>query len=347
MIDKNSEYKYYEIECSIHNVCNLHCPFCSAKRSTVHSLDTSYMKELPYKLAEKVIPELKKSNKDGVRINTWGGELFSDDIPDDWFDLYYNYVMTLKELLSPYTNEVDIKWVTNGIWKNYDRVKKLIHKTNSYLTLSYDPVGRFAENQKKDWLETYNEMYNEIRHICMTMTKPNIKAVLEGKDDIILNTPSDRIVFEYYWANFYHKIYMPSDEELYQFLRWLVINKPLSYPISEFITSTKLGENDSTQRYCNCANIMYYNGYEITKKCFKMSTEQNPEEFYDKEGMEKMSDDTCYYIARNKFERIRNCLTCPFYNRCVQQCYGSAIHKDYKLGICPYKRLYEEFMPND
>ena len=86
-----------------------------------------------------------RTNKkiDSVKLSFRGGELFQDELSDEFFEVYHDIFKTMKDNIGIPTY---CDFMTNGVFEKRERVMNLIHDCDGILSLAYDPVGRFNIN---------------------------------------------------------------------------------------------------------------------------------------------------------------------------------------------------------
>lgn len=117
--------QYCELVIYLFTKCNLNCSFCFQEHSA--DLDIDYIKSIPdtsMELLSKDITEQPTIKQVDIRI--LGGELFSDNIPDSYFDLYTEMVNDIRQRMSEKYPDIQVDFIitTNGV---YSKVDRLVH----------------------------------------------------------------------------------------------------------------------------------------------------------------------------------------------------------------------------
>ena len=81
-----------EIIVTLFEQCNLSCRFCSQDHSSVLGMDTIKDKK---EHIIKAIEYLQSQGRTQFSVHIMGGEVFSDLVPDDLFEDYYQLVKSL------------------------------------------------------------------------------------------------------------------------------------------------------------------------------------------------------------------------------------------------------------
>ena len=188
---------WYEIAYALFEACNLHCKFCFEGHRN-NKVDPEQIKQAAFDIYNIMDGELKKYPKvEVIYIRLWGGELFFDALPDTVFDAYKYLIDKCKELFS--TNYPNIKlrfsWLTNGVWKKWDRIKEILDLSNGALGFSYDPADRFPSPKAEQLMvdnvwRAYNEGY--FSNLSITLTKQTVKQYVAGNHNLLNFPPSLR-----------------------------------------------------------------------------------------------------------------------------------------------------------
>lgn len=345
-IDFNEDDGAYELACSIFNNCNLRCSFCFQDHSKMKTWSQirEEMKMIPDILIDFMKRESEKYHIDTIHLKLWGGELFSDNIPYEFFDYYKNIY---DKLADAGIAKVIPTYLTNGTFDIYkDKVIDLINSTNGILGFSYDPVDRF---------HTFEEIRNFRRNVrycslmidhtkCSTMcsitlSKRAISAYLSTYDTHFA-LPNMRTDISYYTPGRNWKEDIPTDEDLYQFFKWGVYTGQFQIRAIFDIYSTILGE--PVRHYCNCAKAAQYQDGKVSKNCaLRADPSIALEAFYGK-YTPLVNESNCAEYKNSLGLIKRGCLNCEYYDRCQKPCWISFIFNGYKPTICPFYRIYKD-----
>lgn len=352
VLDPQKISESVEFSVSLFDNCNLNCGFCFSKHKHFN---------IDPKSIEKVVPvcidylknNINMKGKTDVVINTWGGELFADSVKDEMFEAYYKYYINFHDELMKIdpTLDVQLKFLSNGVFTKRERVKNLLDKLGEFIRknhehhvhikhpvkigFSYDPVGRFNTIQQKElWWENVQYFQPYFSSISITLTKPNIDLFIKG-DEYFSKCKDLSIDENYYWANSDWEKYMPSDDDYFNFYKWVVDNRINCSIVKQAVESTF-----NPQRYCSCENTIQYIGGTCTRNCVLRTSNQNPEEFYGK-YLSLANEKTCSEIKKNIYIEKRGCLDCEYFDFCTMGCVGSMCFSKFKQRECHLKRFYD------
>lgn len=335
-----------EFSASLFDKCNLGCAFCFSKFAD-NKVDNDKIRNIPNEVINTLLKDINcNSAPKHLVVRSWGGELFADDISDETFEAYKDYILLLDKLIKENAkcniDDIEYRWLSNGVFTKRERVKKLLEETNSRISFSYDAIHRFHNDSQKDiWLESIKYFYDLLDSIGITFTKPNIDAIMKGDRWFNEVVKMDcHIDGNYYWANRNWEYFMPSEEDLFNFFVWCCENCPQLNFLPDFV---KPSENKKAPKSCICNHtIQYYNG-KCSKDCVRRTSCLDPELFYGEDNNKTLEDEeNCFQIKIDRFENIKRCLLCEYYNLCGAGCPGSMIFKHFKHSKdCMYKRLFE------
>ena len=338
---KKNDRKEFQI--FLFKKCNISCSFCFFTKEQLK--DSTGIDTIIFQ-AFTLIDEIKRIEKTQIttkkyQLNIMGGELFSDDIDDKYFNDYFEYCKMIQKELS----NLDIKFVfvTNLIYKKYKRVIELYSKLKRegldiHLGTSYDFKGRF----NKANLEVFNENllnnfpFEILNNVSVVLTKQNIRAFIENKD--------------MHFREYYHKGYslyfdyfsptdstknsqahIPSDIDIYNFLTFAKENYPNIYPVKDFI------ENDINSMTCR-QSLTLKSDQSNCSNCRNLTCGSNDFEYEENHSKVENSD------IENAFLKKYNCLSCEYFNKCGLGCFLQDSYKiKEKVDYCVYKRFFSEF----
>lgn len=341
-IPYSSKQKVYEISCALFDNCNLCCTFCFSKRKD-NIVDKEHILSMPHEIMAEAIKDIKRFGITTLNIRSWGGELFFDALNDDVFQTYKDYVEEYKKICKEMCPDVELKfhWLSNGVWTKWERVKDLLDSTNSTLSFSYDPVGRFKnEDQIIQLFENIERFKKYHNSISITLTKTNIQKFIEGDKWLdSLDRDYYNIDANYYWANRDYKTNSPTDEDLFQFFKTGIDKQWFNIDLINGIIANTL--NKLPTRYCNCLFTAQYNLGKYTKDCVARTSILDPHKFYGKYA-DDVNEDNVTAIKNSLMIQKRKCLLCDKYAYCPLGCMGAMLLDEYKVdNICPYKRIIE------
>jgi hypothetical protein len=314
----------------------MNCDFCFETHT--NDIDIEAIKNIPKLLEENYPEQLKNKKLERIFFSILGGELFSDDIPDNMFDIYEELCNNILDLVRRYLPDmkIDIDWFSNGVNTKPERILKLFKNTtrpkiNQWLRLSYDPIGRFkTDYHKKMFLNTFNYFYDNKRplHIVTMLSKPNIDIIINNKDDFFNNHPLTNIhfYFNYYTPNTELDIYQPNDDDLYNFHVWALEHDLFqSDLIAIWIDS--IYKNRKPMKTCLYdKDVLYYDMNFIKNKVIPR---------IDKGITSEDITKTECFINMSK----RGCLLCEYKDICISPCWLTILSKDYNINNCYAKRL--------
>lgn len=338
----------YEIACMFFENCNLKCKFCFEPHNNT-KIDKEYILSIPEIIKENFIKEYQKyPTIKKVWIMLWGGEIFYDALTDDIFDTYYQFVDKLNYIFEKFFPEIEIiySWLSNGVFTKRERVEKLIKYSKGIINFSYDPINRFnSQKQKQTMIDTAIYFANNGGDkISITLTKDNIKEFIKNDNELInFHNMNYTIDVNYYIPNINWKELLPTDDEIFEFLKWAIDNKLFHMKIIERIfhnyTSYHLG------RYCNCKYCSQITYGKWSKDCAICSSILPSKLFY-QEYINEINENNSNEIKATIGLKKRGCLNCEYYNKCQMPCWISFIFKYTKVGNCPYKQAYKYIEQN-
>ena len=168
-----------EIIVTLFEQCNLSCRFCPQDHSSVLGMDTIKDKK---EHIIKAIEYLQSQGRTQFSIHIMGGEVFSDLIPDNLFEDYYQLVKSLLVWSINNSITLEIAFTTNMVFSNFKRVDFLMDRLevydNVYLITSYDPHSRFNNETLEKFTYNVIMLRDWIRTVNVIMTKPAIDKFL-------------------------------------------------------------------------------------------------------------------------------------------------------------------------
>lgn len=272
-----------------------------------------------------------------ITYRIWGGELFSDDIPDEMFREYENLVLGLRFLGDRIGVKSSFCFTSNLVFHNTQRVKSFLSRTFSVIATSYDPFYRF-KNDKQVGLWRDNVRQFNPDSISITLTKQNIHEYT--KDPSHLEFLKDyHVNIEYYIYNRKYQFFKPSEDDLYSFFVYCIVNK--YYNISE-IKAIVESYRQSNGRYCTCNNSCLYLDGKLTFNCLRRSSNLPIFEFFTDIPVEEDYTERQLTTALTR----KSCLSCKNYTFCRMYCMASVLHKTYDPKNCALYRVYDRIREN-
>ena len=348
-----------EIQCLLHTRCNLRCKFCFETKSggirENSKINLDYIHELPNIIESTIVPRYHR--KTGiVEISMMGGELFSDDIPDEIFKEYEQFATSMKDMIHRNYPEVTIRFkcLSNGVYQNLDRVTKFLDTFQSKIILSYDPVDRFSCNRQKEmWFNTF-QYFKSIEKYKLTLSIVLTKKTIEKyvSDDIYFLKLGNMIYTDtnIYVPRLDYQEYLPSDDDLFQFFLWCIKHRLFNVStVHNLFIAAIHGINTSS---CGSKSdfifgedfLQKYNEH-FVNKC----TEESPiskEEYYGIFAKDIKDVCGCAQYKRPLGLQKRGCLYCEHFKYCPKMCWTQILFQYYPLMECPFKRTIEYIREN-
>ena len=188
--------------------CNLSCSFCWQDHDSKVGMDSIVRN------ADNVIRQIVASPLDGFDVNIMGGELFCDEINDDVFRDYEEFVLRIDEQAREHNKRCTYNWVTNLVYSDVDRVTDLIDELRSYeidtnLTTSYDSAGRFNQKTLHTFLRNLGKTSDYIKTVGVVLTKPTIERLLKDDDEVLKYLYANfTLFFDYFAVLFNHIVFL-------------------------------------------------------------------------------------------------------------------------------------------
>ena len=340
---KQNNLNSFGFDCLLFERCNLHCTFCLEEHS-VNDIDIQWIRQLPSLLLERFEKEYEKHSETNlITFRIWGGELFFDALPNELFEEYKMFVEQTKRLFNKTFPgiKLDFAWVSNGVFKNIERVINLLKETNSGINLSYDPIGRFHKKELEDLMiesALHFHSLGLLNEISITLTKPCINAYINDKSRLLDLKFAKKIDINYYIPNINWKTLLPSDDDLFNFFKWAINNKLFQIIDLNSLLLTLTGKMSKCVKGCNCHKHLSACKNCITYNCVKSSTIFPNADFY---GDTVITEDNVSEIKKYKGMCKRGCFYCKYIDKCPGCCWTSIIYKNATLDDCPFKKIIE------
>lgn len=337
--------KSYEIACMLFENCNLNCKFCFETHLN-KKIDLEYIKEIPNILASNFKKEYTKNPTiEKVYLMLWGGEIFYDALKDEVFDTYYIFIDKINNIFKEEFPKVKVifSWLSNGVFSNKERVRKVVEYSKGIINFSYDPINRFKTKNQLNQMFSSAKYFKALGYgdkISITLTKDSIKAFITMDTKLKqFNDMGYNIDVNYYIANPNWKSLLPSDEEIYSFFNWGLDNKLFNCKVIEKLIEVSL--NNKVSHYCDCKYCSQITNGEWSVDCAKCSSVLAPHFFYGK-YTDRITEENVNEIKACMGLFKRGCLTCDYYENCQMFCWIAIIFNGFIPTICPYKKLYEK-----
>ena len=347
-----SEYKaneVYEFSFSLYTHCNLRCKFCFQNHK--YDVDPYNISDLIEKSRLDITNILQDRAIKLILVRMYGGELFSDDIPDEIFDEYHVFIRNLEEFIYRVRNDIKLVfyWGTNAVFTKRDRVKRLLESHIGFIAPSYDSVGRFISKQQKNiWWETaeYFIHQKKLTSISIMLVKPCIEAYIHG-DEYFEKIPGNIwIDVNQYIPNSNYQEYLPSDDDIYNFYKWCIDTNHFNVEILFNIINNMV--EDISFEHCFCKHSKFFSSTQITKNCIYKYSNLSQDNFYHDDSSYNVSESNCNDINREIGLQKRGCFTCEHFKYCPKMCWTSIIGTMVQLSNqCPYDRIYKYIEQNN
>ena len=319
---KDKKGRQREAHLILFEYCNLRCSFCHQDHDSKVGFDT---------IAAKVENLIANSDKDDHYVlNLTGGELFLDEIPDEMFDAY---LAAGIRLLTHY-NDPLLVLGTNLVYHSIERVVALVERLKPYgrvvLATSYDPAGRFNEENRELFFKNLSTVKEYIKTVNVVITKQNIQTFLDGKEGAEFGWLCDNfnVYFDHYIPSQMYE-YLQPDENLISAL-YLNLNEryPNSYPLKDWKNNMF---NETT-----CRSTKIVNKDNVVSTCW---SEAGKNAIID-EGEGLIAKDN----AEMRFIEKYDCFACEYYNRCGMRCFLHHSFIEDGNSVCQIKVLYDAIL---
>lgn len=320
-----------EIVVCLFDHCNLTCSFCPQEHD---SLIGTKQQEILSKshIISKWINENTKTRY--FKIHLMGGELFQDMwISQGHLDTYEELMKQIEEQVSRKDITLIFNFVTNLVFDQTDPVLNFLDKHDLKISISYDPKGRFNNQQLGVFKHNVEIFKNKIEMVSLVMSQQNIKAITNGDE-----------YFDYLYSNFTCDFdsflpsvkttmhMMPKESEVLNFNKLLIDKYPKCLNVQPFVEETE-------QLKMGCTR-----GNSLTVLRDNTVPEGCSGAYYLNNGVnESVSKDPfSVKISLNFFEKY-NCFECEYFKRCPFTCF---IKEDYEKLVrdvdgCLIKKTFE------
>lgn len=298
-----------EVELHLFEFCNLNCSFCGQDHDSTVGMNVDSILDK----ANTVTQFMASNELDSHIVNLMGGEIFNDLVDDEMFEAYRAFRDRVNSWAADNGQTVRFNWVTNLIFERTERVERFISECdNSYISTSYDFAGRGLNAEKSTQFEAnLNAFADRITVIGFVLTKQAIKRILTRIDPFFEKLYRNfTLYFDYYVPEKSASAMMPSEQEMYDVMCYIVKHYPNVYPVKDLI------ENERNQMTCYSLNklTLLPDGEEV--KCRYMT--------YDEGDFETPIDYTSNEnIIEAHLER-HGCLGCEWFDRCQFRCFVQA-----------------------
>lgn len=326
LADKKGETK--EAHLILFEKCNLRCTFCHQDHDSTVGMDGAEILKKVHTLIEVSDPETP------IIINMTGGELFSDDIPDELF----TYYQQAGELLLGHFKRAKLVWGTNLIYQKLYRVERLMVQLSPFvskdqtvcLATSFDPAGRFTAAQRVEFMENVEYLALWIDTVNVVITRQNIAAVVSGREEEILKTLCEdfSVYFDHYIPSEAYEQHQPTEVSIKDLYLYLDKHHPNSHPIQGW---KKNNFNDTT---CRSTKIINKDG--VVTTCWSEA------------GKDAILDEgkglAAKQLAEDRFLEKYDCLSCEYYQRCGLRCFLHHSFVDDGNSDCEIKKMFDKIL---
>ena len=331
-----------ELSFSLHDRCNLRCGFCFQPHSK--NIDIPYIRNIPTLYEKELEKALNFSNSNEIHIRVYGGELFSDDIPDEIFKEYVTFTNELLRVVTKVkkNGNVTFFWGTNAIFSKRSRVEEVLKSHRARLAPSYDAMHRFNVNQKQIWYDNirYFSDKNLLSSISIMLIKPCIEKYIHGDDYFNKIDKNIWIDVNQYVPNLNYQEYLPSDDDIYNFYKWCIDTGHFNVETLFNLLQNRLQKISATE-HCFCKYSTMFTEDFVTKNCILKYSNISPEEFYPK-FIKRPTEENCNDCHRELGLQKRGCYCCEHYEYCPKMCWSAIIGNMVSISNrCPYARIYE------
>jgi hypothetical protein len=335
------------VQCLLHTLCNLSCKFCFETKEKGIREDTSinidYIKNLPNEVVNVILPVMKENDIKTFSLYLMGGELFSDNISDSIFDLYYEFSHGIKAQFEKSNIKCVFNVISNGVFTNRELVEKFLRLFDIRLILSYDPIDRFnCDNQKDIWYDSFRYFKDKGFDIALStlLTKRNMNAYISGDRVFDKIDPDIFIDSNIYVPRLDYHDYLPGDDDLFNFYKWALDNQ--KFNISDI--------NSILKHSHICQQEFYYafgesTGISYISNCLE-GLPFSKEEYYGRYDCEIEDDTDCLRCKQPLGIQKRGCLMCEYYMECSEMCWSQVLFDKYEMTTCPIQRIYNYIKDN-
>lgn len=315
---------FREVVLPLFENCNLNCVFCPQQHDSTIGLSRNEI----FSKVEIIAKYANENTSDSIHLHIMGGELFQDHLIQTGFIAIYEEFMALVREKISNPERLVFNFVTNLVTENIEEVKKFCIKNNLRISVSYDPSGRFSNENLQLFKRNIDFMQNHIRMISCVITRPNIQRILVG--DTLFEKLYNRHDVD--WDPLLPSLQnsaqlMPKESELLEFLKYLVDRYPKCINLENFFATNPQQKMRCTRG--RSLTIMPNN--QIPMGC-------SGSLFLKESKTENLGSNEII----NKFLQKFDCLTCSYYSKCSFTCF---IKQDYKRLIedvsgCVYKEVF-------
>lgn len=304
--------------------CNMRCSFCHQDHDSRVGLDGDAILAKVQTLIDNTHPG------EHYVVNLTGGELFTDDIPDELF----GYYLEAGKRLFAHFRDLKLVFGTNLVFTKVDRVIELIEtlKPLGYVCLatSYDPAGRFNAAQRVVFLENLNKVQHLVETVNVVITAQNVQLFLDGRegDEFTWMCEDFDVYFDHYIPSTRYQEHQPTEYAISELYLKLAATYPNSYPIKQW------KQNHFNDTTCRSTKIVNKDG--VVTTCWSEA------------GKDAVLDEAAGLLAKNaaeeRFLEHYGCMACEYYQRCGLRCF---LHHSFVEGTtaeCQIKLMFDQIL---
>lgn len=316
---------YAEVVVCLFEHCNLTCVFCPQDHDSIAGASREEILSKTDSVA-KWINDNKRSTH--FKIHTMGGELFQDRwIRSGFLDVYKQFMDDIRSKVAD-DKHVEPNFITNLLFDDSAAVDEFLTENNYKISVSYDPKGRFNQQQFDKFKRNVEVLSDHIRMISCVATRQSMQAIIDGDkyfDYLYDKFPCD-------WDSFLPSVstsetLMPRESDLLAFNKHLIDHYPECLNVSYFVEETHRNRMSCTRG--NSITILPNGSH--PKGCSGSVLLTSPS-----------SNDLGSGAIVEKFLTRYNCFECEFYKKCPFTCF---IKNDYSkivrdVNECVFKESF-------
>lgn len=327
-IIKSKVPDYAEIEVFFFEQCNLRCIHCFQDHESTVGMSKENI------LAKTNIIEdfFKRTAKTEVVLNIMGGELFQDNLLEEFLPVYSEFIDRIRFLSIQYNKNPKFNFVTNLLVTRHDLFKEWLIQHGLKLSVSYDLTGRFNIKQIEIFKNNIEEYRDQIGLICLVATNPNIQKLLQN-GDLYYNYLYEN--FDCYWDQLtpgptVPTSLVPSEGQYLTFMKHLIDYYPQCTNLEAFTN-----KKQSNKMSCPSLNKLLIEADNSTSSC-RIQPHKSSYDF-----ISPVSDTNDNIIE--KWISDKDCFSCEYFKRCPFSCF---VRHDWKRLVrdfdgCIYKETFK------
>lgn len=304
--------------------CNLKCDHCFYTTNR-NDVDVAKIRQVPQLIAQAVSQQAIIQPTNRVDVVLCGGELLIDGFDRSIFDLYRNLIDQTRQLLQSF--DVRFELISNGVFEKRDRVVELLEATNSKISISYDPVGRYSTDRQHQTAIANIEYFNDLGLLSSIETVASSKAIdyWFHHPNQLIDLNKYRVHVAWYIPNHHiqSKLQLKPTED--QIASW--VNLIISLRLYNFTEITQIVESlvdDNPTTYCQgcfCRSIDLPSGLACTHNCSLLmrSTDDIDQQTVNQSIRVVSSEQVAQY---NRFKiGSDKCKQCKYNRICPKKCW--------------------------